>query len=342
MELDSTDVEAKVFDVVRKGYDRTQVGEFLAKVSASMSRTDERRKIAEVRTEQLEREFREVKARADSTIQETVAARVRLLDAKSKDSPVTKAQPSTTAVVNQAKIEAQQILEQANVRAGALQAEAEAVIEGALATSAKISEERSDLLGSTEAERIGLIAVAIEQADEIRTEAMQTREHARADAAGTAAEVRHKAEVDADRLMAEARTKAEKITVSAEQQRDDLLASIDQSRTRLEQIDQLVESSESLEPAASLESPDTQLPDDLTADASDELEQMTVDLREEPATDEPDLDKPNWDESDWDEPIETVRSSRTSRYKSRSANLPHLGDDAASVIGSLGNLRTKD
>jgi len=342
MELDSTDVEAKTFDVVRKGYDQTQVGEFLEKVSASMSRTDERRKIAEVRAEQLEREFREVKARADSTIQETVAARVRLLDAKPGGTPATRTQPSTTAVVNQAKIEAQQILEQANVRAGALQAEAEAVIEGALATSAKINEERSDLLGSTGAERIGLIAVAIEQADEIRTEAMQAGEHTKADAAGAAAEVRHKAEVDADRLVAEARANAEAITTRAEQQRDDLLVSIDQSRARLEQIDQLAESAESLEPAASLESLDAQLPDDPTVDASEELEQMTVDLRTEPAADESDLDKPNWDESDWDEPIETTRSSRTSRYKSRSANLPHLGDDAASVIGSLGNLRSKD
>ena len=342
MELDSTDVEAKTFDVVRKGYDRGQVTGFLEKVSDSMSRTDERRKIAEVRAEQLEREFREVKARADSTIQETVAARVRLLDAKSKDSPTARVQPSTTAVVNQAKIEAQQILEQANVRAGALQAEAEAVIEGALATSAKINEERSDLLGSTEAERIGLIAAATEQADEIRTEAMQVGEHARADAAGTAAEVRHKAEIEADRLMAETRTRAEEITARAEQQRDDLLASIDQSRSRLDQIDHLVESAESLEPAAPLEPADAQLTDDLTVDASEELEQMTVDLRAEPTADESDLDKPNWDESDWDEPIETVRSSRTSRYKSRSANLPHLGDDAASVIGSLGKLRSKD
>jgi len=266
MELDSTDVEARTFDVVRKGYDRTQVGEFLAKVSASMSRTDERRKIAEVRSEQLEREFRDLKTRADATIQETVAARVRLLDKKSKDSPATAVQPSSTAVVNQAKIEAQQILEQANVRATALQAEAEAVIEGALATSAKINDERSDLLGSTGAERIGLIASATEQADDIRNEAQQAREHTKAKAAGAAAEVRHKAELDADRLLAQARTSAQKITASAEQQRDDLLTSIDQSRTRLERIDQLVETSQ---PPESAESLDTQLPDDVTVDAAE-------------------------------------------------------------------------
>ena len=323
MELDSTDVEAKSFDVVRKGYDQIQVKEFLEKVSDAMSRTDERRKIAEVRAEQLEREFREVKARSDATIQETVAARVRLLDEKSSDTPSSEVRPSTTAVVNQAKIEAQQILEQANVRASALQAEAEAVIQGALQTSSKINQERDDLLGSTESERIGLIATAAEQADTITGEAMLAGEHTKAEAARQAAEILNDAEASAERMTTEARTRARKITVDAEQQRDDLLISIEQSRHRLEEIDHVVESTESAEDLA---------PTADISDTSEELERLTVDLREEPV----------WEEPEWDEPITTERASRTSRYKSRSANLPYLGDDAASVIESLGNLRTKD
>lgn len=318
MELDSTDVETKTFDVVRRGYDRAQVTEFLGKVSDSMSRTDERRKLAEVRTEQLEREFHELKTRADATIQETVAARVRLLDATSHGAPAARIEPSSTGMLNQAKIEAQQIIEQANVRANAMQAEAEAVIQGALATSAKINEERDDLLGSTEAERTGLIAAAKEQAEAIRDEAMEVREHARAEASGQAAEIRHKAETDADRLMTEARMRARDITASAEHQRDDLLADIDQSRTRLGEID---------ERAKSIASADDLMSSDDEIDPSDELEQITVDLSER---------------SDRDEPVPAERGSRTSRYKSRSANLPHLGDDAASVIGSLGSLRSKD
>lgn len=323
MELDSTDVEAKTFDVVRKGYDQIQVGEFLERVGDSMSRTDERRKIAEVRAEQLEREFREVKARADATIQETVAARVRLLDEKSSDRPASEVKPSGTALVNQAKIEAQQILEQANVRATALQSESEAIIEGALATSSKINHERDDLLGSTEAERTGLIAVAAAEASAITGESMLAGEHVKAEAARQAAEILHDAEADADRLRADAKTRAHKITADAEQQREDLLISIDQSRHRLEEIDHRVESSESIDDLVSAED---------VGDATDELEELTVDLREEPVP----------DDLEWDEPITTERSSRTSRYKSRSANLPHLGDEAASVIGSMGNLRTKE
>jgi DivIVA domain-containing protein len=224
MELASTDIENKTFDVVRKGYDREQVALFLEKVGDAMSRTDERRKIAEVRAEQLEREFHDLKTRADSTIKETVAARVRLLDTKAGDAPAAGIKPSSTVLVNQARIEAQQIIEQANVRATAMQAEAEAVIEGALASSAKINQERSDLLGSTEAERTGLIAAATEQAAAIRDEATQVVEIARADAAGYAAEVRHKAEADADRMTIEARTRAREITANAELQRDDLVA----------------------------------------------------------------------------------------------------------------------
>ena len=323
MELDSTDVEAKTFDVVRKGYDQIQVGEFLERVGDSMSRTDERRKIAEVRAEQLEREFHEVKARADATIQETVAARVRLLDEKSSDRPASEVKPSGTALVNQAKIEAQQILEQANVRATALQAESEAIIEGALATSSKINHERDDLLGSTEAERTGLIAAAAAEASAITGESMLAGEHVKAEAARQAAEILHDAEADADRLRADAKTRAHKITADAEQQREDLLISIDQSRHRLEEIDHRVESSESIDDLVSAED---------VGDATDELEELTVDLREEPVP----------DDLEWDEPITTERSSRTSRYKSRSANLPHLGDEAASVIGSMGNLRTKE
>ena len=323
MELDSTDVEAKTFDVIRKGYDQAQVRAYLEKVSGSMSRTDERRKIAEVRAEQLEREFRDLKTRADATIQETVAARVRLLDDKTGNAPVSEFKPSSTAVVNQAKLEAKQILEQANVRASALQAEAEAVIQGALETSSKINHERDDLLGSTEAERTGLIAAATEEANAITGEAMLAAEHTKAEIARQAAEIRHKAEVDADRMTVDARTRARKMMAEAEQQRDDLLVSVEQSLHRLDEIDHRSEPSEFADAPRTIED---------AGDATQELEKLTVDLREEPA----------WEDSERDEPITTTRASRTSRYKSRSANLPHLGDDAASVIGSLGNLRTKD
>ncbi|MFV9673241.1 MAG: DivIVA domain-containing protein [Acidimicrobiia bacterium] len=327
MELDSTDVEAKKFNVVRKGYDQTQVREFLEKVSDEMSRTDERRKIAEVRAEQLEREFHEVKTRADATIQETVAARVRLFDKNAAAAPAPL--PSSTAVVNQAKIEAQQILEQANVRASGLQAEAEAIIQGALATSSKINDERDDLLGSTEAERTGLIAAAAAEASAITGEAMLAGEHVKAGVALHAAEMLERAEADANRLTKEAKVQARTITSEAEQQRDDLLISVEQSRHRLEEVDRVVESTEPVDVPEATQA--TEATEDVS-DATEELEQIAVDLREEPI----------WEEDDWDEPITTERESRSSRYKSRSANLPHLGDDAASVIGSLGNLRTKD
>ncbi|MEA3511672.1 MAG: DivIVA domain-containing protein [Actinomycetota bacterium] len=321
MEFDSTGVEARKFDVVRRGYDRTQVREFLEKVSNEMSRVEERRKIAEVKAEQLEQASRNVNARADATIQETVAARVRLLgvDAGAAPAPL----PSSTAVVNQAKIEAQQILEQANVRASGLQAEAEAIIHGALATSSKINHERDDLLGSTEAERTGLIAAAAAEATVITDEAMLAGEHAKAGAARHAAEILEGAKADANRLTTEAKAQARAITAEAEQQRDDLLVSVERSRHRLEELDHVMGSEAPTDALGSTRD---------ASDATGELEQIAVDLRQDPV----------WEEEDWDESITTERKTRSSRYKSRSANLPHLGDDASSVIGSLGNLRTKD
>ena len=59
---------------------------------------------------------------------------------------------------------------------------------------------------------------------------------------------------------------------------------------------------------------------------ANELDQIAVDLRDEPSL---------WEH----EPKE--REERASRYKSRSANLPSLGKDAGSVIGGLDSLRTK-
>ena len=146
----------------------------------------------------------------------------------------------------------------------------------------------------------------------------------RAEAAVHAAKVLEEAEADADLLTTEAQTRALKITAEAEQQRDDLLITIEQSRHRFESIDRRVNPSEAIDtPPESIES---------VVDNSEELERLTVDLREEPVP----------EESEWDETITTERSERPSRYKSRSANLPHLGDNATSIIGSLGNLRTKE
>jgi DivIVA domain-containing protein len=320
MDLDSTDIEKRTFDVVRRGYDRAQVDEYLAKVSGSVARTSERRKLAEVRAEQLERQLHDLKHRADVTIQETVAARIRMLQAGEKDGRAPRAAPSPQATKDHAAIEAHQIIEQANVRATALQAEAEAVLEGALATSAKINDERSELLGSVGAERGSIIAAAEQEAQAIREAALLAAETARAaaareveemraEAARFSAETRRSAAAEAQLIREDAEIRAAGLVAAAERKRG-----ADQSGTA----------------KGSVDLPDEGVPtseEPVESSRSAELERIMVDLRSELA-----------DEQEGDA---GTRQARPSRYRSRSANLPHLGDDAASVIGTMGSLRTK-
>ena len=303
MEFESIDVEHYAFDVVRKGYDRLQVEDFLTKVSRSMARLEERRKLAEVRTEKAERELNEVRTRAETTIQETVAARAQLL-ASTPGSQAAGSEDVAVYSTERAQIEAQQIIDKANHHATSIHAEAEAVLAGALSTSAKINDDRSEVLGSVSAEREDLMNAAREEADKIRTAAVEEAERTKAEAATRAEEMRREAESDATELLNEARARSVEITTSAERNREELLASARRSR------------------AAAAETVPSGAGEDM-----DEAELIAVDLRDDPEDREL-------------EPV--VREPRASRYKSRSANLPHLGDDASSVIGGLESLRTKD
>ena len=316
MEFESIDVENYSFDVVRKGYDRLQVEDFLTKISRSMSRLEERRKLAEVRTEKVERELTEVRARAETTIQETVTARAkRILSTSEVDE---EADPDAVARLSadRAQIEAQQIIEKANHHATSIHAEAEAVLAGALSTSAKINDDRTEVLGSVSAERENLLSTATEEADKIRTAAVQEAERTKAEAATRAEEIRQQAETDATEMLNEARTRSVEITTSAERNRDELLATAERTRAT------------ATAPVRSAgDSPD-ESGDALVSDPeTDEADLISVDLRDD--AEEREL-----------EPVH--REPRASRYKSRSANLPHLGDDAGSVIGGLESLRTKD
>ena len=343
MDLESTDVEKRTFGVARKGYDQAEVDTFLAKVSQAMARIDERRTIAEVRCEQLEREIHEVRTRAETTIQETVAARARLIEASGRSQSATGVAPVASSSA-QATIEAQRIIEQAEVRAMGLQAEAEAVLEGALSTSAKISTDRDELLSTVGAERQGLIAAATSEAEEIRSKARQDAESDRAKAALRVAEAREQAKAEAELVAGNAEMQASAMISRAERQRDDLLEQIERSRSDMSSAIDHADADRSMAPEVAkvdeitdeieISEDDTAWPADDVEDArpepeqlTDELDRITVDLRE-PTPDE--------------ELEPGVRVARPSRYRSRSANLPHLGDDAASVIGSMDALRSKD
>ncbi len=316
MEFESIDVENYSFDVVRKGYDRLQVEDFLTKISRSMARLEERRKLAEVRTEKAERELDEVRARAETTIQETVAARAQLLASTPTSHVAAGTDDGAVYATERAQIEAQQIIEKANHHATSIHAEAEAVLAGALSTSAKINDDRTEVLGSVSAERENLLSAAREEADTIRTAAVEEAERTKAEAATHAEEIRRQAESDATELLSEARVRSVEITESAERNRDELLASAKRARAAAADT-----ASPAREPfidhaPAPEADPDT-----------DEADLIAVDLRDDPS----------------DREFETVlREPRASRYKSRSANLPHLGDDAGSVIGGLESLRKKD
>ncbi|MEN8234514.1 MAG: DivIVA domain-containing protein [Actinomycetota bacterium] len=351
MDLDPTDIEIRTFDVVRRGYDREQVEEFLTTVSGAMSSVRERRKIAEVRVEQLERELHDVKHRADVTIQETVAARIRMLEIQGKPGTPTEGAPSPDVSRGHAEIEAHHIIEQANVRAIALQAEAEAVLEGALSTSAKINDDRTELLGSVVAERGGIIAAAEQEAQAIREAAQIAAEQSRANAAReteqmrsgaarVAEETRKRADMEADLVKEDAATRASGIVAGAERKREELIEQVERSREVMASIErrdadvgERETASAGAPPTPGEDAVDEQIASprepDLAEDPdrSKELEKIMIDLRAEIAAEEESSD---------------VRQTRPSRYRSRSANLPHLGEDAESVIGSLESLRGKN
>ncbi len=316
MEFESIDVDTYRFDVVRKGYDRLQVEDFLNKISKSMARLEDRRKRAEVRTEQAERALEEARTRAAKTIQETVVSRAHEIAPDADPAELEGASHSAHFTSDRARLEAQQIIAQATSQASSIHAEAEAILTGALTTSARINEERSDLLGSVDATRSGLIAAAAEEAEAIRSAAVEEAERTRAGAAIRAEEIRHQAESDATDLINDARARSLAITAAAERQRADQFASADYAHLRVvgsgrADGDPLREPLEA--PAAA---PDI-----------GEEERISIDLREE--LPERDL-----------EPV--TREPRASRYQSRSANLPHIGDDAGSVNRSLESLRTTE
>ena len=317
MEFESIDIENYSFDVVRKGYDRLQVEDFLTKVGRAMARLEERRKLAEVRTEKAERELNEVRTRAETTIQETVAERAKLLAASSDGHLKSDGNDDVSVYsTERAQIEAQQIIERATDHATSIHAEAEAVLAGALSTSAKINDDRTEVLGSASAEREELINAAREEAERIRVAATEDAERAKAEAATRAEEIRRQAESDATELISEARARSVEITASAERNRDEIIANAERSRSAMKTTarsagDPLIDP----EPIPVVDS-DT-----------DDADLISVDLRDHPE----------------DREHESVqREPRASRYKSRSANLPHLGDDAGSVIGGLESLRRKD
>ena len=316
MDFEAIDVETYEFDVVRKGYDRLQVEDFLNKVSKSMARLDERRKLAEVRTDQAERELREVRTRADTTIQETFAERARIIASAGKEAEVADSNQPSAYAADRAKFEAHQIISQATDHATSIHAEAEAVLAGALSTSARINDERDDLLGSVSAERDNLIAEAAAEADAIRASAREEARKIEADATERAEKVRRRAESDAADLLDNARSRSLEITTLAETR----LAGVQPSAT-----------GSTAEPAATERTAGDLLLEPVEADGTDadvgEGERISVDLRDDPAAQEL-------------QPTEA--EPRASRYQSRSANLPSLGREAGSVIGSLEHLRKSD
>ncbi len=287
MEFESIDIETFRFDVVRKGYDRLQVENFLQKISNSMARLEERSKLAEVRSELAAREVEDLRARAETTIQETVAARARMIAASPERQVNSVAEAPSGLTAGQATIEAQNIIEQANSHATSIHAEAEAVLADALSASSKIHGQRDEVLGSVGAERATLIAAASEEADDIRAAALEDAKATKAAANAKADEVRRLARADASSLIEDARKN----------------------------------SSEHAAPAPAMAIPFA------TPSYAEESDEIAIDLRED-ATER--------------ELEHAVPTERASRYKSRSANLPSLGDDAGSVIGSLEALRAKE
>lgn len=332
MELLPSDVEAQTFRVAKKGYDPDEVHEFLKRVGRQMSTLEERAKIAAVRADQLERKARELEqsqSNVADAYRDALETRKRLIREAEEEAGRIRDSDGDggdfhAPTMEHAELEGQRIVAQAKLEAERTHTAAETVLQRALAASDRIE---------TETQRI--LDEAREDAETIRDEARVEAEALRSDAAAQLAEQRTGLEDDQRDLIRRVRA------LQAE------VAALEAQRDAAAEAPPVVHEPAAAEAAVTDEPTDAPTPEPaaprmaggplrepmMGAPASlDTATEVVVDVRDEDAVA---VDLAETDE----ESPEPAR--KQSRYMSRSAKLPHIGDNAGSVLGSMKSLRKK-
>ena len=316
MDISSNDVEVKTFARARRGYDAEEVAEYLGSVGEVMARLEERAKLAEVRTEQLQRDVHDLRATSEQAVEEAIAAKGRIIEAAEEEAaairaaaggdeddaaqPRSRSVPSTDEV---AAIEANEIVARATSDAERIVSDAEALLAAATSRSQSAEAERDEIVANatalaekTEAERDEILVAAKAEADAVVAGATE----------------------DASKVKAGVVDETNALRQEALEEHGELLGRLRELRVMVSEVEDLV--------------PSVPVPDVDVAVAKELLEateQVTVDLRGDinGVTEE--------------EPTLAPSSGRTSRYRSRSAHLPTIGSDAAKVLDQMKSLREK-
>lgn len=331
MQLLPSVIEDKTFTIVRRGYDREEVHRFLGRVGLQMSGSSEEARASSIRADQLEAEILEVRRSADQVIAACYEARSQPAGQAEADERTPVAERGTATVPppppcpmsdQPVSIEAMQILAKAHKD----EAAADAVLQGALAACGRVETEAEDILAAARAE-----------AHQIRAEAERDRERARGEAAQSAAELRRSLEDEQRDLLRRVR------------QLKGHLAGLEDQKTRQQAAAAAVPRQlPAAEPAGTHVAPPVQpleprpdwgkgaTPDDVAVaiDVSvsgDRDQNIAIDLSgaAHPVHSEPEL-----------EPVPAA--AKPSRYKTRSANLPRIGEAASSVLGDMHSLRRSE
>jgi DivIVA domain-containing protein len=160
------------FSVARRGYDRSQVDEFLDELATSIATLEDSARDALIQNREIERRRlgnREVEESVESTYVAAAEAKQKLLS---------EAENRAAMILRDAEIEAARLLSNPRAAADRLRRDAEGILrqaqarlEAAAQEANAIEAEAKRVLGETEREADAALAAAAEEAERIRSEA---------------------------------------------------------------------------------------------------------------------------------------------------------------------------
>lgn len=312
MELLPSNVEEKTFNVARKGYNREEVREFLRGVGWEIVGLSERATIAAVRADQLEREILEVRQSADKVAgayHEALEARHKLLaDAEAEAAQIRAAANGDEAIPVPTR--PQMTEQQASIEAQQILAEAR------------------EQAHRKEAAADAVLQRALAASERVETETQEIFAEARAEVD----EMRAEAERDGERIRSEASRSATERHGALEDEKRDLLRRVRDLQAALTDLEeQKTRDGASASEAKPKPEKKAKFRDVAASAANNGDKNITVDLTG--AADETQSEP---------EPASVAAKAKPSRYTTRSANLPHIGEGASSVLGDMNSLRRKD
>lgn len=175
MELLPSDVEARTFHVVRKGYDADEVQAYLKKVALQMSSLEERAKIALVKADRLERKLFDTQRSADpvaGAYDDALEIRRRVIaEAEAEAERIRQeATAGGAAFVDVAIQDDTAAMEGARQEALRLEDEARRLLEDVQARAERAETEAAAVLADARARAERIVASAVATADRTRDE----------------------------------------------------------------------------------------------------------------------------------------------------------------------------